>query len=184
MPHSYSTRITFLVLILFFYSSCFGGGLDKRGSVKKYRDGIVYTGGGQFRVGKLPSSWARKSFNYRAILFEHTSLNATISVDSFCKGSFDDGPLNTLTNQLFYGMTEQKKKFSRPVKMSGREALRTAITGKIDGAPITMDVVVVKMNVCVFDFAYISAPEDYSLGVHDFETFYEGFQYLKGPEID
>lgn len=174
----------FLLLLLISLSGCFGGGVDKRGSVIGYRKGVVKTEGGHFRVGILPSTWKRKKLSYRAILFTNKIHNSSIGVDAFCKGSFDDAPLNVLTNQLFYGMTDQKKPVQKDVVLDGREALRTTIKGKIDGADVVLDVVVLKMNECVFDFQYVSRPDDYKEGVSDFETFYGGFQYIKGPRID
>ncbi|MBI2339130.1 MAG: hypothetical protein HYU99_02025 [Deltaproteobacteria bacterium] len=166
------------VLVLF---SCFGGGVEKRGSVKGYRNGAVITEGGSFRVGPLPETWRRKSFSYRAVLFEQSASGRTISISTFCKGSFDDAPLKILTNQLFYNITAQRRRFQKILNLDGREALRTAVAGKVDGAEIVLDTVVLKMNECVFDFVYVSKPESYPGGVSDFEGFYGGFKYIAGP---
>lgn len=177
-------RFFWLWLMTIALGSCFGGGIDRRGSVLSYRDGFVQTEGGGFRVGALPKDWIQKDFRYRALLFTHASLPLSLGVDAFCKGSFDDAPLRILTNQLFYGFTESQRLNQRTIVLEGREALRTLIKGKLDGAPVYLDVVVLKMNECVFDFFYIAKPDDYDRGLTHFEGFYQGFEYLKGPRID
>lgn len=174
----------FVIGLILIFSSCFGGGVDKRGSVIGYRNGVVQTEGGSFRIGGLPAGWIRKTFSYRAVLFVHESLNASISVNSFCKGSFDDGPLEALSRQIFYGVTEQKIRQKQKLRLDNRDALRTVLSGKVDGAPVMLDAVVLKMNECVFDLVYSSIPEDYAAGAGDFENVYEGFHYISGPRID
>lgn len=176
--------ISFLAMFLFFQAlSCFGGGVDKRGSVTGYRNATVLTEGGSFRVGSLPSTWQKTPFSYRAILFTHWQAQASISVDAFCKGSADDGPLTLLARQLFYGLSNQRIHLQKKLRLDGREAVRSVVSGALDGADVTMDAVVLKMNECVFDFVYTSNPRDYKLGVHDFENFYEGFHYISGPPL-
>ncbi|MBI4412713.1 MAG: hypothetical protein HY541_09565 [Deltaproteobacteria bacterium] len=188
-------KFSIFLLLAFAVSSCFGG-VEKRGSVKGYKSGtgrtgsagrafgIVATEGGSFRVGSLPAEWIRKNFSYRAILFTHAQKNRTITVDAFCKGSFDDAPLKVLTNQLLYNVTAQKQRMQKDLMLDGREALRTVVSGKVDGASVILDTVVLKMNECVFDFVYVSQPGDYEGGRFDFENFYRGFKYIRGPEID
>lgn len=175
----------FFYLFLFFgLASCFGGGIDKRGSVKDYRDGVVLTEGGSFRVGALPGGWVRQSFKYRAVVFSHSSRGSSVSVDAFCKRSFDDAPLPILSNQLYYGMTEQTRRLRRNILVDGRQALRTVRSGRMDGILLYLDTVVFKANGCVFDFAYTATPKNYSFGISDFKNFVKGFHLIQGPRID
>lgn len=172
-----------LILSLFLFTlGCFGS-VDIRGSVSSYENSTVHTeGGGSFKVGKLSGQWQRQDFEYRAIYFKHQTYKAAIEVDAFCKGSLDDGPLPILSNQLYYGMTKQQRLFRKNFLLDGREAIRTLVAGKMDGVVLHLDTVVVKKHGCLFDFAYISVPEDYDKGVKDFENFFYGFQYIKGPK--
>lgn len=176
-------RKIFLGFFVFCYASCFGGA-DMRGSVESYKHGTVYTKGGQFRVGKLPPPWVQKKFKYRALLFTHPDYQASIGVDAFCKGSFDDGPLHILTNQLFYGMKALRTRDVSRVVLDDREARRTIMDANLDGTALTADVVVLKMHQCIFDFFYIAKPATYAKGVHDFENFFSGFHYVSGPPLD
>lgn len=181
---SFFNRKPLLLPLLFLLAaSCFGG-VDKRGSVKDYHNGLVITEGGEFKIGNLPAAWKRKAFDYRAVLFTHSKINASISVDSFCKGSFDDSSLETLAGQLFYNLSNIKKNSQSKLTLNGREALLVSVSGSLDGAPVRMDAVVLKMNECVFDFAYVAIPQDYAAGLKDFEKLYKGFRYVRGPRID
>lgn len=177
-------RLKYFFPIFLIFSSCFGSGVDTRGTVKSYRDGIVFTEGGSFQVGRLSPAWKIQSFKLKAILFAHSEYRASIGVESFCGKSFDDSPLATLSNQLYYGMTKQKTKTQKTLRIDEREALRSIRHGAMDGMDVVLDTVVLKSNACVFDFVYTSKPDHYSNGIQDFETFVKGFHYIKGPRID
>jgi len=176
-------RIPLILFCFLIFSHCFGG-VDNRGSVLKYNQGFVYTEGGKFRIGVPSGEWEKKSLRFRAIVFAHQARSATLSVDSFCKGSFDDAPLTSLADQLFYGMAKTQTIKHQDLKLEGRAAVKAQATGTVDGAPIRMEVVVLKMNACVFDFVYMATPEDFERDLDDFKRMYEGFHYLAGPPID
>ena len=147
------------------------------------RGNTVFTEGGRFRIGPLSSDWVQKDLKFRALVFTHTSLSSSIVVDAFCKGATDDNRLSALTNQLFAGIADPHRRSQAKLVMNGREALRTVADGKMDGAPIVVDAVVLKMNECVFDFTLSSVPEDYKKARPDFDKFFEGFHYLEGPPL-
>lgn len=173
-------------LQLFFCLSlvaCFGG-VDKRGSVLGYRNGVVQTEGGAFRIGDPGPDWMLKKYRFRALFFAHRTQSATMTVDAFCKGAFDDAGLDTLTSQLTYGMTNLQQKRQTRTRLEGRDALRTYVTGKVDGASVSMDMVVLKMNECIFDFVYITLPHQHEVYVKDFEKLIYGFEYISGPGMD
>ena len=172
--------LSIIFLSLFIWPACFGA-VDSRGSVKGFAHGLVQTEGGAFRVGKLSDSWKRESFGYKAIMFKHKERDASVSVSSFCKGSFDDAALSLLSDQALYGVTNQKNIRRTSIRLADREALRSVTNGRLDGVDLTIDTVTLKMNECVFDFVYVSKPDEYGLDKADFEKFYGGFQYVKGP---
>lgn len=175
------SRFLTLLIIFSVLSSCFGGGVDKRGSVKSYKDGLVTTRGGLFKVGQLSNQWFEKPIGYKAILFKHRQHEASITVDAFCKGSFDDSPLHLLAQQLFYNLERFQIKSQKKFTLDDRQALRTIVDGKLDGAPVTIDSVVLKKNECVFDFVLTTTPEAHQKTNNDFENFFGQFQYVSGP---
>jgi len=180
----FSCNLFLIIAAIFILPACFGGGVDKRGSVQSYKNGIVATEGGRFRIGSLSNSWFQKNIDYKALFFVSRRLQASITVDAFCKGSFDDAPLPILSQQLFYNLERYKIKSQKDFQLDDRAAQRTLVEGKLDGAAVVMDAVVMKKNECVFDFVYTSLPADYQEGKADFESLYQGFKYISGPRID
>lgn len=172
----------YIIVSLLFFNACFGH-VDKRGSVTGIQGNTVFTEGGRFRIGPLSPAWVQKDLKYRAVVFTHTAYSSSIALDAFCKGAYDDIKLSLLTNQLFSCITNQKRLSQKTVHLDNREAQRTVLEGKVDGAPIVTDVVVLKKNECVFDFSLSSVPGDYEKVRSDFEKFYQGFHYLEGPPL-
>ncbi len=171
----------FIIVVLISLVSCFGGSKHP-GSVSSYYNGVVRTRGGSFRIGALPRAWERRPLKYRALLFANKNDNATITIDSWCKGAVDDGSLASLTKDLYKGMDTPKIVSQAPVKLSGREALKTQIEAGLDGRRVSLTAVVLKMNTCVFDFLYITVPGEFS-SQGDFENMINGFEFIDGPSV-
>lgn len=168
--------------MLLFLLSCFGGA-DKKGSIVKYKSGVVYTEGGAFRIGMPSGHWIKSPFRYRAIFFKNREFPASLSVTSFCRGSFDDAPLPILSRQAFYSLSKQQTVLTKNISLGGRTALRVVKGGELDGSPVLLDIVTLKLNACVFDFILATDHQNYKKAVGDFENFYNGFKYLHGPDI-
>jgi hypothetical protein len=171
-----------ILLLAIFISACFGGNIYKRGSVTGFKHGTVYTHGGSFRIGTLPDYWHEKTISYRALLFENDKDHSTITVDAWCKSAVDDSSLEVLSQHLYRGLEGFKVMSQNKLFLSGREALRTDVSGKVDGVPVFMSTYVLKLNSCVYDFIYVGF-ESKNASFTDFIQMIDGFQYLKGPRI-
>lgn len=169
-----------LIYFLFFLASCFGS-LDKTGSVTGYYNGVVRTKGGQFKLGILPNHWKQKKIKFHALLFENQLDHSTITIDSFCRSAVDGGSLEKQTELMLRGMRDVKIVERNLEVLSGRDALHTLVTGKADGRRIYADFYVLKMNECVFDFFYITYPEETQYH-SDFKSMVKGFEYVDGPD--
>jgi len=170
-----------LSILVVFIAGCFGS-IDKRGSVKSYINGVVKTEGGSFRVSTLPSPWVKQKTRYSAVLFLNTADQSTITIDSWCKGSFDDSNHEALTRDLYRGIRDFKISEQKMVPLSVRKALYTAGAGSLDGSDIYFSSYVLTMNACVFDFVYISVPDEAS-SINDFKAMVSGFEYISGPKV-
>lgn len=174
------------ILILFFslmiFSSCFGGSIYKKGSVLGYKNGVVNTHGGKFRVGKLSDDWVQKNVRYRAVFFQHKRDLASITIDSWCQSAADDASLESLSKQLYLAVDGFKLSEQEKMKLSGRDALRTAGFGKMDGQDVFFSTTVLKMNACVFDFIYVGFPPSLA-SYEDFKNMIFGFEFILGPQI-
>jgi hypothetical protein len=85
----------------------------------------------------------------------------------------DDVPLASLTQHLFLQFTERQQQSQQELIIDGRAALRTELTGKLDGVPKQFLVYVMKKDGCVYDFWRIS--EANSGDPAPFEGFVRGF---------
>ncbi len=174
-------KILIIIFLSITITSCFGG-IEKQGSVLGYSRGVVKTEGGSFRIGNLPSYWKKKGIDYRAILFVNQKDQSTITVDSWCKRAAGDASLKTLTDDLLRGITDLETGDSYEFSPSNRAALLTEGTGKVDGRDIYISTYVFKMNACVFDFVYVTFPDELEY-LPDFKKMIEGFEFIKGPKL-
>lgn len=170
-----------LSVLALFFLSCFGG-IDKRGSVTGYYNGIVRTRGGSFKIGSLPPYWKRHRIRYRALLFQNRFDRSTVTIDAWCQSAFDDGPLAELSRELYRGIADYRVTSTESGMLAGRAVLRTDGTGTLDGRRIYMTTYVLKMNECVFDFIYVSESGQRPY-LRDFENMVKGFEYIQGPDI-
>lgn len=174
------TLILFFSLV--FFSSCFGGNIYKKGSVLGYKNGVVNTHGGKFRVGKLSSDWDQKNLKYRAVFFQHKRDFSSITIDSWCKSSADDASLEALSRHLYMAVDDFRLSEQEKIRLAGRDALSTSGFGKMDGQEVFFSVTVFKMNACVFDFVYVGFPPQL-VSHEDFQNMILGFQFISGPQI-
>ncbi|MBU0506669.1 MAG: hypothetical protein ABII18_13685 [bacterium] len=170
-----------IVLSTIFLTSCFGG-LQKEGSVLGYSKGVVRTQGGSFYVGKLPTYWKQEKIAYRAVLFANQHDFSTITIDSWCRDAAGDASLRNLTEDLFRGINNFQDKARYDFTAAGRAALLTEGYGSVDGRDIFISAYVFKMNTCVFDFLYVTLPDQ--MGYYDdFKNMIKEFRFIKGPKI-
>lgn len=166
------------LLLLLFCADCFFGGIKNPGKVRGYSPGIVKTEKGYYEVGVLPETWRRVHVdNYHVITFRNDGALSTLSTDAFCDQAFDDASLKVLTTHLHFDLSDRKIKMEKPFMLDDRGALRSVVSGKVDGVLVVLDTVVIKKDNCLFDFALVSDPSKYQEAVEDFEKFFNGFKY-------
>lgn len=174
-------RVWVLFVLTLSFAACISG-IDKVGSILGYKAGVVTTQGGAFRIGELGTEWQRHKVDIRALVFQNQHDGATITVDSWCRGTFDDGPLSGLVDQIFQGYPGAKTISTRSFMLDGRAALQKSVSAFVDGAPVYMNLVVLKMNGCVYDFVYVASPHP-KASEQSFDTLVRGFHYLRGPDV-
>lgn len=164
-------------------SGCFGG-MDLRGSIDGYQKNVVKTKGGSFRIGALGPHWQLKKNKLRALTFFEKRTKSNITISAFCKNSAPSGSLTSLAGQILHALKEKKVLEKEMLMLDGRKAYRSSATGYLDGALVTLDQIVLKMNQCVFDFVYIANPADYQKFTNEFKQMALGFQFISGPKLD
>jgi len=161
--------VRFLMPLIF--AAC-GSSMTVEGNVVRSPSGVA------FRVGDVPSEWHRLHVDDSAVGFNDKD-GSSVMVDGRCKMKSDDVPLVALTNQLVAGTTDRSYEKEETIPFDGREARHTVLRAKLDGVPMVWDLYVMKKNGCVYDIAYVAAPEAFSRGAESFERFASGFRTLE-----
>lgn len=172
----FSNFFFFVLFFMIFFQGCFGG-VKNRGKVKDYRSGKVIMKKGFYQVGELPSSWTRQKLDKAVINFRNENLQSNLATEAFCDRAYNDSNLKSLTQHLFGGMQETEILSEDPLMLDGRAAQYTHLSGKMDGVPVKVGIVVIKKDWCLFDFFLVSSPESYEAAHRDFVNFYQGFQF-------
>jgi hypothetical protein len=150
--------------IAFWATAC--GGPRFNGTV--YDDGTL-----RFKTGPVPSGWHAIEADGTLLAFRDDAAPATIAVNGRCGIDGDDVPLASLTQHLFLQFTDREQKSQQELLLDGRAALRTELTGKLDGVPKSFLVYVLKKDGCVYDFWRIA--EATGGDAAPFEAFVRGF---------
>jgi hypothetical protein len=138
------------------------------------RDGVVVTPDTRYRVGPIPADW--NQVNLKDIDFAWVTNPPAFAfwVNSTCK-DYEDVPLVALNRQLLIGFTDVQKLEQRTQKLDGREALVSHYTVKMDGVERELELVVLKKDGCVYDFAYVAPKGGYAARHGQFQALVDGF---------
>lgn len=131
----------------------------------------------RFRVGELSEQWVRLPKKGPGILFQNRASGATLATEALCGGAYEDLSLKRMTEHLFAGLQDVHRKKEEMWRLSGREALYTQVRATLDGAPVHLNIAVIKKNECQFDFLAVSGEAFAEATAQDFEKFVKGFDY-------
>lgn len=162
--------------ILLLWVSCVS--LPRSFHALEYRNQKVFLGRHHYyQVGPLSKEWVLKKSKQPGIHFHNIRYGATITTEALCGGAYEDLSLDLLTDHLFAGLTEIQKKGSQVVRLDDRQALYTRVTARLDGAPVHLNIVVLKKEQCQFDFYAVTKPSYGEEITKDFKEFVKGFHY-------
>lgn len=106
------------------------------------------------------TGWRNVSIKEADAAWVSEADDSSLLVNSLCQNS-DDIPLLALTNHLLIGMTEQTVVSQKTMPWSGREALESIISAKVDGVSRRFRIFVFKKNGCVYDVILASSPNNF-----------------------
>jgi len=132
-----------------------------------------------FRVEKTPAEWRPINAEGALLAFRDDSASSSVAVSGRCGKDGDDVPLEALTHHLFLQFTDRTVESQTRVQLSGREALRTDLTARLDGVEKHFTVVVLKKNGCVYDFVEIAPPAGGTEGRKRFDAFVDSFSTIQ-----
>src|SRR4051794_25732681 len=128
-----------------------------------------------YRVGALDGRWRLVHQEGASVGYCSQAVGGVIEANATCRDDAEAAPLKTLTRQLLIGYTQRRIESQKPVPPDRREALRTRVSARLDGVPITLDLYVLKRNGCIFDLSYAAPPDAFDRGSDDFQRFVDGF---------
>lgn len=137
------------------------------------RDGISY------RVAEPQAPW-------RVVAFEDNDLawaapsGHVLAINATCSGH-EDPQLDVLTNHLVFGFTDREWLGKTKVQLDGRDALRSKVKARLDGVPVSLELVVLKKNGCVHDITYVSPLGREAQHQAEFEALVAGFKQERAP---
>lgn len=142
-------------------------------------DGHVFRRGDlAFQVGPIPPAWRSIDADGALLAFRDDRAEATVALNGRCGLDGDDVPLEALTHHLFLHFTDLTLLKQERFELAGRAALRSELTGSLDGVRMHYLVVVLKKNGCVYDFMLVNADGKPS-NQEAFEHFVAGFETLE-----
>jgi len=171
------TRVFLAISFLLFSSSCIFGPSRSNG-IKYARHGKIYISHNSFyTVGTLDDTWKPFETRERVVAYYNKHLDTTLYTDAFCSTSFDDLNHQQLITQKIEGLEDIVVISERTFSLDNRLAASRTVNARIDGVAVTIENVVVKKNVCLFDFVLISTPASFKEAQSSFQSFYEGFHF-------
>ncbi len=137
-----------------------------------YDDGMV-----RYRVGSIGSGWERVQVDENDLAWTHGALG-TISVNSTCT-DYEDVPEQALMNHLLFGTRERTFQVEETVTLDGRGALHTVVDLELDGVPLTLEILVLKKDGCVYDLSLIASRASFVQARPAFAGLVRGFAVLR-----
>jgi hypothetical protein len=134
-----------------------------------------------YGTGEPGAGWTRVKLEGTNLVWHAPALAAGILVNSHCEG-VKDAPLEGLTGELMMGTTERHVLEQTLMPWSGREALETVATAKLDGVPRKRVMFVGKKDGCVYDVVYDAAPASFDAGLAAYRRVRDGLEV--GPRTD
>jgi hypothetical protein len=131
-----------------------------------------------YRLGPLPGQWHRINLPGGNVAFRHES-GGSILANSLCRKSRDVS-LDVLTNQTLFGFEERRERSRAHVTLDGRAALRTRVSGTLDGVPVELELLVLRKDGCIYDLQLVAAPASFDARIADFDAMVAAFQVLPG----
>ena len=98
-----------------------------------------------------------------------------ISYLSDCKDPSDPG-LDTITSGVLSGLNDLRYDSQKDLTFQGRGARRSVASGRVDGVPTRIDLLVFKRNQCIYIIDLIGVEANVAQNASDFEHFLSEFR--------
>lgn len=129
-----------------------------------------------FRVGLPGEGWRPLHDRATQVAWQRDEPPGAIQVRSQCE-EHGDSDLHDFTDHLRIDFGAWEILEQEPLRLIGREALRTRVSAALDGVPVMLEIYVVKKDGCLFDLTYTALPYAFEQGLPAFARVVEGFAF-------
>lgn len=107
--------------------------------------------------------------------WRNTENGNAISFVSDCENPSDPS-LDSIESGVLSGLTDVNHVLEKREMYNGRAAKHSVVTGKVDGIPSQIELMVFKKNNCIFVLSYVALVNTYEANKGNFQKFLEGFK--------
>lgn len=156
----------FILMLIPALTSCVSVNLGPSNTAKR-ASGVEYVEPGK--------PFSVKSVKDVDAVWKNEANGNSISYVSDCK-DVTDPSLDQITNGLLGGLRGAKRESDETVMVQGREGKRVLVSGKVDGVPTQVDLLVFKRNHCIYILSYVGVSNAFATDRGAFNKFVEGFR--------
>jgi len=127
------------------------------------------------RYQSPPSAFQKFDASQVDAAWKNNATGGIISFVSECS-SQNDLRLESLRNEVLQGLNEEKITKEQTTTYSGREALRSSLSGTVDGVASALELLIFKKDGCTYILNLVSTPKTLSTDLPHFEAFLQGFK--------
>jgi hypothetical protein len=128
----------------------------------------------RYVVAPLPAAWTKIAIKDADFAYFREEGGVSVVVNSTC-GVQSPVPPVALMAHLMIDLTDRHEESRRETRIDDRAALAVVLSARLDGAAVKMDLRVVQIDACVYDFSYVAPPDGYGQGHDDFDALVGGF---------
>jgi hypothetical protein len=128
----------------------------------------------EYKLGEPGKGWHEMRLEQANGAWHDDALDASILVNSHCAG-VADSPLEGLTSDLMMGMTDRNIESQKTIPFSGRDAMETVATAKLDGVERKLEMFVLKKDGCVYDIVLDSDSAHFDAAQAGYSKVRDGF---------
>lgn len=162
---SYFLRILTVFFVSAFLSACVSVNIGNSGNSQK-SETVKYKAPGkpfeEFKTELVDNAW------------KNPKNGNSISFLSECNSAADP-TLETIYKGLISSIDRAESQNKNNITYNGREALRSTVSGYVDGVQSKFDLLVFKKNNCTYILSYVATEKFFSENLGAFEKFTENF---------
>ena len=144
-------------------------------SASHIESGVFYSPKG-YQVSLPRQGWRVQPGGAAELELQRRDPAGGMLADATCDDKTAGRPLTVLSRHLTFGLTERVVEDGGTFTLAGRPAQRAVVRGRIDGAQVGVEAVVIKGDRCVYDFLYVAPAAAFETGRGDFRAFVESFK--------